>query len=258
MRTDQDPPRWAESPPEGAADEGEQLVRELLTDARKDLPTSHQLGRLAAALGPAFLASAGTAVGTTAGVGTTKLVGWVVAGFTAVALTGAGAWYVTGSPGDAPAPAASARDAQPRAPREPARSEATRPAEQAPPPASAAELSPPNEAPEVVQAPPHAAPPKGAPAPNPRESAKSGPSEAQLLESARAALSKDPARALALAREHERRFPRGALTQEREVIAIQALARLERDAEARRRAQGFEQRFPASPHKPKVGSSVDR
>jgi hypothetical protein len=246
MRTDEDPPRWAESPPEGAADEGEQLVRELLTDARKDLPTSHQLGRLAAALGPAFFASAGTAVGTAAGVGTTKLVGWVVAGFTAVAVTGAGAWYVTGSPGDAAAPAASARDVRPHAPRQPARSEPTGRAEQAPPPASA------------VQAPPHPAPPKGAPAPNPRESAKSGPSEAQLLESARAALSKDPARALALAREHERRFPRGALTQEREVIAIQALARLERDAEARRRAQGFEQRFPASPHKPKVGNSVDR
>jgi len=73
-------------------------------------------------------------------------------------------------------------------------------------------------------------------------------SEASLLERARRALAANPARALALAGEHGRRFPGGALSQEREVIAIAALRRLGRGAEADARAARFERNYPHSAH----------
>jgi hypothetical protein len=75
-----------------------------------------------------------------------------------------------------------------------------------------------------------------------------GPSEASLLERARRALTSAPATALALANQHAARFPHGALAQEREVIAIEALRRLGRSAEADRRAAAFAQAFPGSAH----------
>ena len=56
----------------------------------------------------------------------------------------------------------------------------------------------------------------------------------------------DPARALQRANEHAARFPGGVLVQEREVLAIQALRKLGRSAEADRRAQAFAKAFPGS------------
>jgi pimeloyl-ACP methyl ester carboxylesterase len=76
--------------------------------------------------------------------------------------------------------------------------------------------------------------------------------EPQLIERARKALSTDPRRALALAQEHQRRFPGGAMSVEREVIVMQALARSGQPAEARRRALSFEARYPNSIHLPQV------
>jgi hypothetical protein len=80
-------------------------------------------------------------------------------------------------------------------------------------------------------------------------------SEAELLEQARAASKSDPARALARANEHAARFPHGALVQEREVLAIQALRRLGRDAEADRRADAFAKAFPGSAFQRKLKPS---
>jgi hypothetical protein len=60
--------------------------------------------------------------------------------------------------------------------------------------------------------------------------------EARLLESARAALGNNPARALELASEHQRGYPSGQLAAEREVIAVDALLRLGRRQEAEERA----------------------
>ncbi|HEY3236112.1 MAG TPA: hypothetical protein VGJ84_15450 [Polyangiaceae bacterium] len=80
--------------------------------------------------------------------------------------------------------------------------------------------------------------------------------ETRLLAQAQAALGSGPARALQLAYAHARLFPNGVLTQEREVIAIQALVRLGRMEEARRRAQAFELRFPGSAHQQKVQALV--
>ncbi|HMA94723.1 MAG TPA: hypothetical protein VKP30_18665 [Polyangiaceae bacterium] len=59
--------------------------------------------------------------------------------------------------------------------------------------------------------------------------------EAQLLETARESLD-NPARALALVRRHEVRYPKGQLGAERDLIAVDALLRLGRRSEAERRA----------------------
>ncbi len=60
--------------------------------------------------------------------------------------------------------------------------------------------------------------------------------EARLLESARSALASNPAQALDLAAQHQRFYPAGQLSAEREFIAIDALLRLGRRDEAERRA----------------------
>jgi hypothetical protein len=76
--------------------------------------------------------------------------------------------------------------------------------------------------------------------------------EAVLLERAREALGGDPERALELTREHQQRFARGVLTQEREVIAIEALKRLGRERAANERAAQFERRYRGSVHQQRL------
>jgi hypothetical protein len=56
----------------------------------------------------------------------------------------------------------------------------------------------------------------------------------------------DPAAALALSAEGSQRFPRGLFAQEREAIAVGALVRLGRVAEARTRARAFLAAYPRS------------
>lgn len=73
------------------------------------------------------------------------------------------------------------------------------------------------------------------------------PSELDLLRAAEAALADDPTSALARTEEHQRAYPEGLLAQERELLAIDALVRLGRQATAERRVQQFEERHPHSP-----------
>jgi hypothetical protein len=54
-------------------------------------------------------------------------------------------------------------------------------------------------------------------------------------------------------REHERRFSAPSLAQEREIIAIDALRRLNRVREANARTERFHARYPSSIH----GRSVE-
>jgi hypothetical protein len=75
--------------------------------------------------------------------------------------------------------------------------------------------------------------------------------EFQLIRAARAALPTDPARALSLARTHEKKFPNGVLVQEREVIVISALKKLGQTGEADTRADEFKKAHPNSAHNPK-------
>jgi hypothetical protein len=80
--------------------------------------------------------------------------------------------------------------------------------------------------------------------------------ELELLGRARSALGSEPASALAIADEAAARFPSGDLAQEREVIAIDALTRLGRIAEAQSRAAAFYERFPASAYRPRIDSLI--
>lgn len=73
-------------------------------------------------------------------------------------------------------------------------------------------------------------------------------SELALVEAAQSVLASSPTRALALTRTHSRDYPDGALAQEREVIAIDALMRLDRAPAARTRAARFHERWPTSAH----------
>jgi len=72
--------------------------------------------------------------------------------------------------------------------------------------------------------------------------------ETRLLRAASEALrADDPARALALLDEHGRRFPRGALAEERSVERVSALCKLGRVDEAHTEAERFLIATPDSP-----------
>jgi hypothetical protein len=80
------------------------------------------------------------------------------------------------------------------------------------------------------------------------------PTEIALLRDARLALSGNPSEALALAEQHRTLFPHGAMVQERELIAISALARLNRHTAVLVRAAQFERDFPNSPYRKQVSA----
>jgi hypothetical protein len=83
-------------------------------------------------------------------------------------------------------------------------------------------------------------------------------SEGELLRRAQEALRGDPDRALALVAEHAALYPTGALEQERDVIAVEALVRLGRRDQAQSAAQGFLARHPDSPHRAHVEALMGR
>jgi hypothetical protein len=116
---------------------------------------------------------------------------------------------------------------------------------------------PPEPAPEVVVAPvdePVAAPPPR----SPEVEEESLGDEMALVARAQTALHRGLyASALSALDEHARRFPRGDLAEEREALAVQALARAGRDDEARARADRFESRYPRSVLVPVVRAAVD-
>jgi hypothetical protein len=71
--------------------------------------------------------------------------------------------------------------------------------------------------------------------------------ERALLDVARTALGRgDGAHSLGACDEHARRFPRGALGEEREAIAVQALVLEHREGEAKARAERFRKTHPRS------------
>jgi hypothetical protein len=82
--------------------------------------------------------------------------------------------------------------------------------------------------------------------------------EMLLLKRANEALALAPARALALADAHKRRFPDAVMDQERELIAVTALDRLGRFSEARRRAQDFLHAHPSSIYRAQMQAFIGR
>ena len=260
-------------------------LRELLEMGRADLGTSSEIAelgrRLAALLGPAAglpgegepgadpvrpepspasgplpaQASRHGSSGAPSGVRAARirrLLGWGLGGLGALA---AGVVSVQTLLAPEPAPP----QAQPSAVTPPVLEAPARPEPPAPPPAVD---SPPEP---LASARPSVARPRAEPAPSaarpPRSPARAGaarrPDEAALLARAQAALATQPEMALALSREHQRRFPRGALAEEREVIAIEALKRLGRTGAAHARAQEFERRYRGSVHQPRLERERD-
>jgi hypothetical protein len=81
--------------------------------------------------------------------------------------------------------------------------------------------------------------------------------ERELLDAARAALDRGrPNDAVAAAREHAQKWPRGYLAEEREVVLIQALVAAGNQQEAELRAAQFHRSFPKSILGPAVDAAV--
>jgi hypothetical protein len=75
-----------------------------------------------------------------------------------------------------------------------------------------------------------------------------------LLLLARRALEVTPTRTLFLVERHAREFPASTFIEEREALAIEALARASRPAEAKRRERTFQARFPNSAYRRRLAS----
>jgi hypothetical protein len=109
--------------------------------------------------------------------------------------------------------------------------------------ATASPIAPP--APTVVIQ-PLAVSPAPPSAPRPPRADDLAQESALLLEARRALASGETAAALSMVRRHGRRWPHGALEQEREILLMEALARAGRPEAAQRRARAFLRRFPSS------------
>jgi hypothetical protein len=81
--------------------------------------------------------------------------------------------------------------------------------------------------------------------------------ETVLLEEARVRLDRSPAEALGRLEQHAREFPGGKLGPEREFLAIAALRRLGRHAEAQARGEALLSRAKGSPYEQRVRHMLD-
>ncbi|HYP99629.1 MAG TPA: hypothetical protein VER96_13235 [Polyangiaceae bacterium] len=214
---------------------------ELFASATRDLPSDEQLAKLAAALGPIMDAPApapSPPKSPTSISGLMKL-GAVAGALAAVVGAGVALRHTSHTtpvpPTEAPKVAV---------PLQPSEALPTPPPSAAPPAAEAHS--------EEVQ--PSASSSSAKPTVAPAKAA----TEAALLEQARRALNTSPSYALQLANQHRARFPNGVLTQEREVIAIEALRRLHRSTEADQRASGFSKSFPGSAHQRMVDEAAPK
>jgi hypothetical protein len=107
--------------------------------------------------------------------------------------------------------------------------------------------------------------PRAAAAPSSESSANAKPGSAArelareraLLDQARAQIAAgEPARALEFVERHERRHQQGALTEEREALAVNALVSLRRYREAAQRGEAFRVRYPKSLLMPSVEAAL--
>lgn len=229
-----DPLRWSEDPnaPDG--------LRELLRAAQADEPTAVELGRLRGrvlAPRPALISAKLILIG--------------------VFAVGIGAAIIARTHGDNTAQPVAAIEAAPIAP----------PPQPPPPPPPAVAATPP--APPKSHATPHASPkphrvvqadppapvdpiPDAAPPPL-AAPAKPHVSEVALLEQARASLrSGNAAAALALADNAAAQYPDGVLVEEREALAIEALIKLDRKADARAKWSQFASSYPHSNYRARL------
>lgn len=240
-----------------------EALRSALLAARADVPSSERLARMAVQLGCAPVLGASEAVSSAAPASGARVVLGSTKGklvlLASVCVLGGALFYAARSaevtpgplpasmPVPAPAPVQGATEAsvEPRGPGlEPAQGPreitlpAVAPAKQATPPQPAARTEPKSKA----RAPLLAL--------DGRARGEGGDIHAELtlLRRAQESLTPAPSRALALCEEHARRYPSGALQQERELIAVVALLRRGDLKGAHARALRFERAFPGSMH----------
>jgi hypothetical protein len=229
MTTEQlDPPRIAEAGPDALR----ALVRE-----RRQGPSTEDLGKMSerlAALG--VMRTVGEQLATTRS-------SYVKLGGLALLLAGGllAGWHTLRA-------SAAPSEAMPEAP-----AETAQPAAVAIPTATISNAISVNELP---SAPPSPGPSAPRPSEPRRSHAAPSASELELVQRAEAALASDPRRALDIAGEHLRIFPSGEFLQEREVIAVDALARLGRKDESLRRARALIERFPRTPYATRLEMAV--
>lgn len=221
-----DPVRLSE-----AANENEAALARLFRAGERDLPTAKELDSLAARLVPVF-----TAPPVAPARPPLSKLGALCLGAAAVAAMVVG--YLALRPPTRVPPAVQSPPAAPV---------------ESQPSVTQALVPPAVEAPPAAEAPASAA----NPAPPALKSSRS-PDEAKLLEQARRALATNPSQALAITRRHQALFPNGALAQEREVIAIEALRRLGKSGQASERADSFEQKYPDSAHRRTVEKGLGK
>lgn len=219
-------PRWLEADSD-ASDE----LRELLGSAGDDDPSSEELGGLGARLGP--LLETAPAAPSAASALPSTLPLRLRLGIGIGLLGAAGILYTALRPTEVPTlERGLASTSRHEIPTE-----------------RAAAIRPPTPTPAPTSEPRRVAPKPSASAPAPVES------EILMLERAHSALrSGRAADALGVTLEHTRAYPRGKLSQEREVIAIEALTRLGRRSEAGARGEAFIRFFPTSSHARRVRS----
>jgi hypothetical protein len=242
-----DPIRYLDDPSASPA------LKQLLGSAHHDGPSAADLARLAGKLGPLLVVTApataaAAASGTSAaaatkatalatGSGALKLAVFAAVGGTVIAAGSfqAGRKY---EEQHAPPPKVVERIVVAPAPPPPVPT---------PEPEAPAVEEPPRKP--LVQKKPQ--PPAPPPAPK--------LTELELLEQAMTAMkSGDPQAALALTQRHEKEFASGALVQEREMLAIEALVKLGHRGDARLKADVFRQKYPTSSHLLRLDALVGR
>jgi hypothetical protein len=267
--TDRDPPRIGD-PGAGDSEPLARLLREARADVGSDTVVKALHGVLAASLWPdgGPPGSGNTPPGAESAPQTGGAIGGTPAGTSALALkagigallvaAAVGTWLSTQSEPAPPPPSsqsAPARETEPTSPGiNPGRTEydmgAAQPGILQPESSASSDNS---GIIAVAPSAPSSAPPS---APQARKTPETAPSESALLGQAQAALSRNASLALSLSEQHRAWYPRGMLVQEREVIAIEALKRLGRQAEAGARAARFLKAFPSSAHRSKIESLV--
>jgi hypothetical protein len=105
-----------------------------------------------------------------------------------------------------------------------------------------------------IELPPEAPAPVASAAPSPvvtaapKASVDTLAEENALIDPVRAKVESDPAAVLGATDAHKKKFPAGQLAADREYLAIRALKKLGREADAKSRGEAFLTRFPNSPY----------
>ncbi len=237
-----DPPRLSDAP-------GSDLLRHALDGARADMPRASAIEAMLARFpvgppggpgGPSGPSGPTTAPPPAApipaagvGGGMAKIAGWILL---AGAVGGGGYWATTRSDHAPPSDASTLTSNQ-----------AVSTPSSSPEASPSSTLSAPAPPPSASAAPTVTSKPLSQPSMS-ASAEVGGPSEIELLREAQSALSSNPGHALELANQHQARFPKGGLGQERDMIRIQALLAMGQKDQARALADDFRRRHPDSAH----------